>query len=553
MSHVAVMDPTEHRLLQAYVTDHSEEAFRQLVERHLDMVYHTALRRTGDPSLSEDVSQVVFTVLARKARRLKAGFGLGGWLHRTTLYEASRAVRAERRRSAKMKEFAERQSESSHEQNWENTLPVIDDAIESLSNKDREAIILRFFEEQSFRAIGKALGKSEDASQKQVSRALEKLSLVLRRQGFAASITGLGSLLATESARAAPTALSHSISHGALSAVPSITSTTLITNTLLTMTYAKTKTAVLIAVLAAVPMGLQWKKIQTLETRLETAIPQLEYAAQEQRVKQLTSELATTKKSLTQLQEENTARLARAAAEPEKKGSPFANMADMFNDPAMQGVLRQQMDAQVRTMFGDLLASLDLPAAELAELEALLTDKLMIGATKGMKTMDQSLSSDERKALADELKEELEAFDDEIREQYGNEIADKVKLYEESTSERQELGSFKSALALKGLEIPFETEEELMAVMYEERMAFKFTHNLNDSNDASVLANLNEETFAAMETDWAQLHERIDDRVQSILEGEALEAFRENQANFRKVLVSTIKMSQQMLGGQKMK
>ena len=251
------MAPPDHLLLAAYVEDQSEEAFRQLVEHHLSMVYHTALRRTGNPTLAEDVSQQVFTILAKKATRLHSGTGLGGWQLRTTLFEASKAMRSESRRAAKMKELASQSSQSDETATWNEALPVLDEAIESLPDKDRKAIILRFFEEQSFRAIGQALGKSEDASQKQVSRALDKLGIVLSRQGFAASTVTLETLLSSEATKAAPTALQHSIAQSSLAAVPQLTTTALVSNTLLTMSYAKTKTALVVTALAAVPMGLQ--------------------------------------------------------------------------------------------------------------------------------------------------------------------------------------------------------------------------------------------------------------------------------------------------------
>jgi DNA-directed RNA polymerase specialized sigma24 family protein len=60
-------------LLRAYVERQSEAAFTELVERHKAMVYASALRQTGDPSLAEEITQAVFIVLARKAASLKHG------------------------------------------------------------------------------------------------------------------------------------------------------------------------------------------------------------------------------------------------------------------------------------------------------------------------------------------------------------------------------------------------------------------------------------------------------------------------------------------------
>ncbi len=546
------MDPSEQRLLQTYVAQNDDEAFRQLVERHLDMVYHTALRRTGNPALAQDVSQQVFTILARKAKRLKAGSGLGGWLHRTALYESAKMLRSERRRAAKMKELAERQPERSLAPPSDDTLPELDEAIESLPDKDREAIILRFFEGQSFRSMGQSMGKSEDACQKQVSRALVKLNLLLTQRGFAASVAGLTTLLTAESSKAAPAALHQVIASNALAESQALSSAALITHNFATMTLSKTKLVLVVAAISAVPVGFQWKKIQELESQLEVSVPLVEFTAKESAVNALTQRLTAAELNIKKLETENAAHLAAASQEGGKKeASPFSSVAKMFEDPAMQGVLRQQMEGQVKAMFGDLLDSFEFEPKERANLETILIDKLMIAASKGIKAMDQSLSADERKEAAALVESEMNAFDARIREDYGDEIADKVKLYEESSFERQELTAFKSALAQKGLELPFETEEELMAVMYEERKAFDFTHNIQDINDASVLTDLTENTYASIESEYAELHERIGTRVSDILEGESLETFRANQATYLDLLVSSMKMSQQLLGGDK--
>ena len=68
-------------LVAEYVRTGSEPAFRELVERYLGLVYSSALRLVGgDTQFAEDVSQMVFLHLARKAHRLPREVMLGGWL-----------------------------------------------------------------------------------------------------------------------------------------------------------------------------------------------------------------------------------------------------------------------------------------------------------------------------------------------------------------------------------------------------------------------------------------------------------------------------------------
>ena len=173
------------KLLRDYADHGNEAAFRELVERYIDLVYSTAVRRVGgDADLARDVTQAVFTDLARKARSLRNVELLGGWLHRHTGFVAGGMVRSERRRQIREQEAAYMNAPNdSPDALWQQLAPVLDETIDSLAPSDRQVILLRFFERRDFRAIGGALGISDDAAQKRVSRALEKLRELLASRG----------------------------------------------------------------------------------------------------------------------------------------------------------------------------------------------------------------------------------------------------------------------------------------------------------------------------------------------------------------------------------
>ena len=201
--------PGTQTLLAEYANGGSEYAFRELVTAYVDFVYSIALRIVGgDRPLAEDVTQAVFTDLARKAPSLPKEVRLGGWLHRHTCFVARKTLRRERRRIAREKRAVELHSiEDYTEANLSQLALVLDEAINDLPKQDQAAIMLRFFEELDFRSIGEALGSSEDAARMRVSRAVDKMGALLKRRGFVLTAAGISFVLSEKLATAAPPGL----------------------------------------------------------------------------------------------------------------------------------------------------------------------------------------------------------------------------------------------------------------------------------------------------------------------------------------------------------
>jgi RNA polymerase sigma factor (sigma-70 family) len=216
------------KLLRDYAERGDEAAFRELVARYIDLVYSTAVRRVGgDADLARDVAQMVFTDLAHKAPSLRKVKLLGGWLHRHTGFVAANIVRSERRRQAREKETAEMNAlQDSPDSLWQQMAPMLDESIDVLEAPDRQAIVLRFFERRDFRSIGAALGISDDAAQKRVSRAVEKLRELLANRGVTLTLALLGSLMAGRAVSAAPAGLANEVAKAALAGAASATGIT---------------------------------------------------------------------------------------------------------------------------------------------------------------------------------------------------------------------------------------------------------------------------------------------------------------------------------------
>ncbi len=213
---------TDAELLQRYVNERSEAAFAELVQRHVGLVYAAALRQlAGDAHLAQDVAQTVFTALARKAGTLTSRPALAGWLYLSTHHAAAQAVRSDQRRRVR-----EQEAQAMHEiladnvgaaaTDWDRVRPVLDGAMRALSEADREAVLLRYFERRPFDEIGAALNTTTDAARMRVERALDKLRVLLGRGGITSTSAALAVALSHQALVSAPAGLARTVADVAL-------------------------------------------------------------------------------------------------------------------------------------------------------------------------------------------------------------------------------------------------------------------------------------------------------------------------------------------------
>jgi RNA polymerase sigma factor (sigma-70 family) len=204
-------------LLSEYTERNSEQAFTTLVARHVDLVYSVAMRHVGKPHYAQEITQAVFVILAKKARRLSRRTVLSGWLYHTARLTAANFRRTEMRR-ARREQMAGRQSglNETEADDWSHIAPLLDPAMAELSEKDHNAIVLRFFENKSLKAVGVALGTTEDAAKMRVHRALEKLRRFFLNRGVTLSGAGIAGLISANAVHACPAGLTASVSAAGL-------------------------------------------------------------------------------------------------------------------------------------------------------------------------------------------------------------------------------------------------------------------------------------------------------------------------------------------------
>lgn len=260
---------SDPELLRRYVEDRSEPAFAELVRRHLNLVYFAALRQVGgDTHRAQDVAQRVFTDLARKARTLARHATLTGWLYTSTRYAAMTLRRAEANRTKYEQEVENMRdvlSGSEPAADWERLRPLIDDALLELSDRDREAVLLRFFQGRAFAEIGTVLNVSEDGARMRVERALDKLRTLLGRRGVDSTTAALAVIFANQVAAQAPAGLATAITGVALASATTGGATTIAG---VFMSHLSTIAASAIALAAIGTTFFQWQHAQSAQVDL---------------------------------------------------------------------------------------------------------------------------------------------------------------------------------------------------------------------------------------------------------------------------------------------
>jgi uncharacterized protein (TIGR03435 family) len=266
------MQADDMDLMRQFARNNSDEAFAALVRRHVNLVYSVALRQLGNLHEAEEVTQAVFIILARKAASLRDGTILSGWLYQTARLTSANFQRtASRRLHREQEAFMQFTENSDPDISWQRLSPLLEEAMAQLGQKERDAVVLRFFENRTVREVASALGLEESAAQKRVNRATDKLRAFFARRSIQVSTVALLASIGTHAVQAAPAELTTKLAATAAlkSAAVSGSTLTLIKTTLKIMAWTKMKIAIVVGagvLLAAGTTTITVKEIQEHRT-----------------------------------------------------------------------------------------------------------------------------------------------------------------------------------------------------------------------------------------------------------------------------------------------
>ena len=331
-------EQSDAQLLRGYAQHGDEAAFREIVMRHTDLVYSVAVRCVNSPDLACDIAQSVFTDLSSKARpvaeKLADDASLVGWLYRSTRFAALNQLRNDHRRLAHERQAMEQLlSNSETAPDWDRIRPVLDEAMDNLSDEDRDALLLRYFKNHDFRDVGLALGLSDDAAQKRVSRAVERLREFFAKRGVTAGASGLVVVISANAVQAAPAGLAVTISTSAALAGGAVqTSTALAATKAIAMTTVQ-KTIIGATLAAVVSTGIYYEARQNFRLREQNQALQQQRAPWIGQIQRLTHERDDANNKLDALQQENE-QLRRDTAELAKLRGEIARLRNDSRDLA---------------------------------------------------------------------------------------------------------------------------------------------------------------------------------------------------------------------------
>jgi hypothetical protein len=272
---------------------------------------------------------------------LRRGVILEGWLYQTARLTAVTQIRSEIRRAHReRKAFMQTTSNENESDVWSQMVPLLDGALADLNERDRNAVVLRFFYGKSLREVGVALGASEDSARMRVQRALERLRQYFFKRGVTSTTAMIAGAMAANSVQAAPVTLAKIATVAALAkgAAGSGSTVAIAKGVLKIMAWTKMQTTIVgAAIVAMAAYSVMQHQVQ-VRLREQNDALQRQMADLKKANDQLSANAsrATTRLAVSQL--------ADAAVAPPATNSARTNLYTRFKE-GVDWLTPQQLDA----------------------------------------------------------------------------------------------------------------------------------------------------------------------------------------------------------------
>ncbi|MCA8998182.1 MAG: RNA polymerase sigma factor [Planctomycetaceae bacterium] len=180
---------TDAELLAEFLRQRNEDTFRRIVQRYGTMVYAVSLRIVRDHQMAEDVVQATFLVLASQARKIRRRQSLSSWLHGTALRIGKKALRRRHRlKETPLPLEIPKQSDPIEEIGHAFEQQVLDEELQRLPSHYRDAILLHYFEGQTYEQTATTLGVTVGTIEGRIKRGKRELQIRLARRGVGIGI-----------------------------------------------------------------------------------------------------------------------------------------------------------------------------------------------------------------------------------------------------------------------------------------------------------------------------------------------------------------------------
>lgn len=534
------MKMSDTELIRQFVETRDHGAFEELAERYMDIAYSAAITYLKKDDLACDACQLTYVELSKKAKHLPETVKLGGWIYSTARNISRKIQRTEIRRQQREQRYVDQmENQPTTETDWSQLAPDIHEALEQLKKTEREAIILRYFQEKSLAEVGEALGVSTDAARMRVKRALEGLSGRLTKKGITSTAAALATALPAHASLTAPAGLAASLSSTVLTGVGTTITGATLTGVILTI--MKTKTVVITAVAVSTVIG---GSVYLANQRNET--PAITSAEKEgppalpapQTADEAIDTTVSVDNPVESLPEEN---------RKTRRKTYRQYLADMAQNPTMNKAMVASQRGVIGVMYEDFIDYLNLSTEE----ADYFIDLIMYRQMKLLNLMTAGdISADERAELNQELLSADERFKDGM-ENFLNSSEDSSEFlyYEKTVGERMMLSQVDQTLSGTQASLSDEAYKSVLAMMYTEKNKFVSDALLDPTNVDSKPERYTEDKLKTYANETKQLNREILKQAKQMLTEEQYVVFAASLKSITDIQSMQLRQVARLVGG----